>query len=288
MSGNTVLLGNPPTTPILTYGAPPPTAGISNAGRAGISNYQPVPSVLPGQTDTVVYYSQPGVLPQATAPATEVTAPATELTEPSPAESGEANPAPASESGGRVVNDLGPSYYGEPGASPSGQSLAQISAEFKARKATTNARMLSNQDVQQMLSSRTGVTVARNMPPLGPGIPAPSGAPENSQEGTNPPGASQPAASQTAQSGTANPANQKGATGQTQAGTPPPVDSTQSQPAGANATAGATTPSVNPNQQSNDARGKSRLPATATFLPLLGLLGLVSGGIGLAFRKFRK
>src|SRR5690348_16143804 len=76
VTGSTVLLGNGPTTPIVTYGAPPPSAGISNAGRAGISNYQPVPSALPTQTDTVVYYSQPGVQPVTTSPGTEVAAPA--------------------------------------------------------------------------------------------------------------------------------------------------------------------------------------------------------------------
>src|SRR5262245_11903587 len=60
-SGNTVLLGTGPTTPIVTFGAPAPTAGISNAGRAGISNFEPLPANLPGQSNTVVYYTQPGV-----------------------------------------------------------------------------------------------------------------------------------------------------------------------------------------------------------------------------------
>jgi hypothetical protein len=86
---------------------------------------------------------------------------------------------------------------------------------------------------------------------------------------------SAPATAPTAQSTT--PAGQPAQSGTT--GTPPP----------AAATAGATTtPQINPNQQSNDAQGKSKLPSTATLLPLLGLMGLMSGGIGLLVRKFRK
>ena len=289
VNGNPVLLGNGPATPIVTYGAPLPTSGISDAGRAGISNYQTVPSVLPAQPDTVVYYSQPGVLPLPTSPGTQLAAPAS-ATEMAPAtQPVEISGAVASpgDSGGRLRNDLGPSYYGQPSASASGESLAQISAGFKARKAFANARMLTNQAVQQMLNSKTGVTVAKNMPPLGPG-PMPSGASTNEITAGNSAVAPQNPA-------TAPPGAQTGSTsaargsGQPKAGTPPPVDTTQGQPAGTEATTGnATTPSVNPNQQSNDAQGRSRLPATATFLPLLGLLGVVSGGIGWAFRKFRK
>jgi len=287
VTGSTVLLGNGPTTPIVTYGAPPPSAGISNAGRAGISNYQPVPNALPTQTDTVVYYSQPGVQPVTTSPGTAVAAP-TGAIEMAPATQPVENGAiaPPGESGGRVVNDLGPSYYGEPSASSSGVSVAQISADFKARKTTVNARMLTNDDVKQMLNTKAGVTVAKNMPPLGPGA-TPTGDSTNEiTPGSSEMAAQSAAAPQGAQSSSTSAAR---GSGQPQAGTPPPVDTTQQQPAGAEATAGnATTPNVNPNQQSNDAQGKSRLPATATFLPLLGLLGVVSGGIGWAFRRFRK
>jgi hypothetical protein len=75
-----------------------------------------------------------------------------------------------------------------------------------------------------------------------------------------------------------------------QAGTPPPTAISQNQSTEEPGTSAdnATTPQINRNQQTNDAQGSRRLPATATFLPLLGLLGLASGGIGLCFRKFRK
>src|SRR5262245_20087332 len=166
-SGTVVMLGNAPTTPITTYAAPPPTAGISNAGRAGISNSEPLPSTLPGQTDTVVYFSQPGVQPTAATPAASEAG----IT-PSPAE-GPAGTTAAGSPGTRTFNDFVPSTTVVSGPSAnSAVSLGQISAEFKARKAAGNAHVLTNQDVQQMLGSKTGVTVAKNMPPLQRGLPA--------------------------------------------------------------------------------------------------------------------
>ena len=287
-SGTTILLGNGPTTPVITYASPSPTAGISNAGRAGISNYEPVPAVLPGQPDTVVYVTQPGAQPLTIAPVrTEVgtTAPAA-VTE-SPA--GAAAPEPA----GKTFNDFVPSTYVQTAPNTnSASSLAQISAQFKARKASNTSRTLTNQDVQQMLGSKTGVTVAKNMPPLQRGLPGGVAASSETQTAAAQPASSSNTiaqASQTGQGGTpATPPGQAGTTGH-QAGTPPPVDTSQQQPAGAEAAAGSsTTPTVNANPQSNDARGKSKLPATATILPLLGLLGIVSSGIGLWYRRFRR
>lgn len=294
--GTTILLSNGPTTPVITYAAPPPTAGITNAGRAGISNYEPVPTVLPGQSDTVVYVSQPGVQPVAIAPVvTQVgttTAPATT--------SGAAETVAAPESAGKTFNDFVPSAYvhgapGAPGATSAGSggaassaSLGEISAQFKARKASNNGRVLSNQDVQQMLGGKTGVTVAKNMPPLERGAMPAGGAETAAAQPSSSGNTIAQASSPTGQGGTpATPPGQGSTTGR-QAGTPPPTDTSQQQPAGAEAAAGSTTPAVNRNQQSNDARGKSKLPATATMLPLLGLLGVVSGGIGLWYRRFRK
>jgi hypothetical protein len=285
-SGNTVLLGNGPTTPVMTFAAPGPTAGISNAGRAGISNVNPLPSSLPGPNETVVYYSQPGVQPMITLPgAVEgeggvAIMPAAQ--EEAPAGSAAAGNAPQPESGGRAFNDLGPSYFVDTVPSANSVSLGQVAAQYKA-KASLNARTLTNQDVQQILSSKAGVTVAKNMPPLGPSA-MPSGLTQGGTSQSQPQNA--PPSAQAAQGGT--PTGQPVQSGTT--GTPPPAAATQEQqPAGTAATAGATTtPRINPKQQSNDAQGKSKLPATATFLPLLGLLGVVSGGIGLLFRKFRK
>jgi hypothetical protein len=127
--------------------------------------------------------------------------------------------------------------------------------------------MLTNDDVQQMVANKNGVTVAKNMPPLGTGALVQSGQP-------------QPAGSQPAPQNTQSTQQQQNAANG-QGGTPPPASSGVS-------AENSTTPQINQNQQSNDAQGSRRLPATATILPLLGLLGLVSGGIGLWFRKFRK
>jgi hypothetical protein len=274
-SGSTVLLGNPPSTPVTTFAAPPATAGISNAGRAGISNSDPLPGTLPGQRDTVVYFSQPGIQPVATMPAGT---PAGSVTTSAPAENATEGAAAPRESGGRTLSDFGPSYYVEALPQAGSVSVGEIAAEFKARKASNNPRVLSNQDVQQMLGSKAGVTVAKNMPPLGPGA-----MPAGPQAGSSANAMAQPSA-QTGQSGTAS--SQTGQSSVTQkAGTPPPAESSQQPTATAG---GSTTPAVNPSQQSNDAQGKSKLPATATILPLLGLLGAVSGGIGLWFTRFRK
>jgi cobalamin biosynthesis Mg chelatase CobN len=190
----------------------------------------------------------------------------------------------SSESGGRTMNDLGPSYYADALPSGSNTSLGEVSAQFKALKATVNARVLTNDDVHQMVSSKNGVTMAKNMPPLGQGPLEQSGQAQNA--------GSQPA-TQSAQSTQQNPqtnasVNQPGQNvANSQGGTPPPAPSKQSAGAGVSAE-NSTTPQINQNQQSNDAQGSRRLPATATLLPLLGLLGLVSGGIGFWFRKFRK
>lgn len=287
ISGNTVLLGNGPTTPVLTYAAPAPTAGISNAGRAGISNSAPLPTTLPSN-DTVVYYSQPGVQPMVVLPGAvqgsgpAATMPANQSAETAPEE----NAAPESsapETAGKAYFDVGPSSGGEIASGGKSVSLGEVAAQYKTAKAGMNARTLTNQDVEQLLSSKASVTVAKNMPPLGPSA-MPSGLTQGGAPTANQPQSTPP--SETTMQGTTPGATST--TGQ-QTGTPPPASSAQTQPGGANAAAGAsTTPKINSNQQSNDAQGKSKLPATATFLPLLGLLGVVSGGIGLLVRRLRR
>jgi cobalamin biosynthesis Mg chelatase CobN len=165
---------------------------------------------------------------------------------------------------------------------PGAISLAEVSSRYKAEKSTRNAKVLSNEDVRAMLNNKSGVTMAKNMPPLG------SGALEQGAQAQST--GSQPAA-QSAQANQQNAAtksstNQPAQAASSQAGTPAPAANSQSPDNGVSAE-NSTTPQINQKQQSNDAQGSRRLPATATFLPLLGLLGLVSGGIGLWFRKFR-
>jgi len=259
------------STPGGGFASPAPAAGISDAGRAGMSTNTPmntgVQSTL--ENSTVVYVSGAPVI------------------------SGPINPSSTANASGRLINDMGPSYFSNTVGGGSTVSLGEVAAQIKAARGTANARMLTNDDVQKMVGN-SGVTMAKNMPPLGPGAAMLNQASQNTQN-TMPQAAagsptqsasSQPSGTQVAQGSAAS--GQAGA-GQQRTGMPPPVDTSQGQPAGQSATAGnSTTPQINQNQQSNDAQGRSRLPATSTFLPLLGLLGVVSGGLGLWFRKFRR
>jgi cobalamin biosynthesis Mg chelatase CobN len=134
-----------------------------------------------------------------------------------------------------------------------------------------------------MLNNKNGVTMAKNMPPLGRGALEQGGQMQNAgvQAGA-PPAATQPSQQNAEANASASQPGQSGASSQATA------PSGQNQTGAADTQAeNSTTPQINQNQQSNDAQGSRRLPATATFLPLLGLLGLVSGGIGFWFRKFR-
>jgi len=249
------------STPGGTFASPAPTAGISDAGRAGISANTPMNTGVQSslENSTVVYTNGAPVNPNGV------------------------NISTAANTPGRAINDLGPSFYSDVVAgSVNAVSLGEVAAQIKASKTAVNARMLTNDDVEKMVSRSTGVTVAKNMPPLSPGA-AP-------QSGTSQTASAQNGVAQSAQGGTsASQQGQTSAAGQQRAGTPPPVETNQGQAAGSEATAGtSTTPQINQNQQSNDAQGRSRLPATSTLLPLLGLLGAVSGGLGLWYRRFRK
>src|SRR6476620_9774660 len=231
-------------TPSASFPNPVPTVGISNAGRAGISN------ATNGIENTNALSS----------PATMVSTPGASLSEPV-----NQNEPPATDLGSStfVQGPSDGSVASARGASDASGvstiSLAEVSSRYKAEKGTRNAKVLSNEDVQAMLNNKSGVTMAKNMPPLG------SGALEQ--------GAQAAQSAQSSQQPTQNAATSQG-------GTPPPADNGVS-------AENSTTPQINQKQQSNDAQGSRRLPATATFLPLLGLLGLVSGGIGLGFRKFK-
>lgn len=234
-------------TPSASFPNPAPAAGISDAGRAGISSE--TNSAAPVEAAA----APSGTTSVTTAPASESTSTLTP------------------ESGNAAASDLIPSTSASSVseiAAPGAVSLAEISSRYKAEKGAHNARVLGNDDVEKMLANKGGVTMAKNMPPLGPGA---------MEQGGQPPAAgTQTAATPAGTSSGSQLANQ-------QAGTPP-GESTAPDTSAEN----STTPRVNQNQQSNDAQGSRRLPATAGFLPLLGLLGLASGGIGFWFRKLRK
>jgi hypothetical protein len=245
-------------TPSAGFPNPVPTAGISDAGRAGISN----------ATNGIETTNAPS------SPATNVTTPSGSLSE--PVNQNE----PATTDLGPSTSVQGPSdgstasMRGASDASwVSTISLAEVSNRYKAEKGTRNAKVLSNEDVQTMLNNKSGVTMAKNMPPLGSGA---------LEQGTQTQSTGSQSTTQNAQSTQQPPQN----AASSQGGTPPPAVNSQSAGRGVSAE-NSTTPQINQKQQSNDAQGGRRLPATATFLPLLGLLGLVSGGIGLWFRKFR-
>jgi hypothetical protein len=237
-------------TPSASFPNPAPAAGISDAGRAGITI----------ETNSAA----PVEATAGTSGPTSVTATA----------GAESNSALTNESGNTAANDVTPSTSVSgvsATAAPGAVSLAEISSRYKAEKGARNARVLGNDDVEKMLANKSGVTMAKNMPPLGPGA---------IEQG----GQSQAAGTQTA----TTPSASQSASANQRPGTPPPASS-QGQNASPDTSAeNSTTPRVNQNQQSNDAQGSRRLPATAGFLPLLGLLGLASGGIGFWFRKFRR
>ncbi|HEY3770250.1 MAG TPA: hypothetical protein VGN44_16375 [Candidatus Angelobacter sp.] len=228
-------------TPNATLTSPPPTAGISDAGRAGISVNSNAAAV------------------NGTAPATTADTTGNESIAVSPALS---TGAPAENA---PTNDLGVSVsVNDASATAEPIGVAEAASRYKTEKTTVNARTLDNQDVQQILSGKGSVITASNMlpqdnaangQPLSAGIQAGSGqnAPPSAQNNVVPQSTL-------------------------------PVQSSGTE---ANAD-NATTPEINQNQQSNDAQGTTTLPATATILPLLGLLGLASAGFGLWFFKFRR
>jgi hypothetical protein len=237
-------------TPSASFPNPAPAAGISDAGRAGITI----------ETNSAA----PVEATAGTSGPTSVTATA----------GGESNSALTNESGNTAANDVTPSTSVSgvsATAAPGALSLAEISDRYKAEKGARNARVLGNDDVEKMLANKSGVTMAKNMPPLGPGALEQGGQP-------------QAAGAQTANT----PSGSQSASANQQTGTPPPASSQGQSSAPDTSAENSTTPRVNQNQQSNDAQGSRRLPATAGFLPLLGLLGLASGGIGFWFRKFRR
>src|SRR5205807_2514045 len=141
-------------TPSAGFPNPVPTAGISNAGRAGISN----------ATNGVENTNAPS------SPATIVTTPGASLSEPinqnepQTTDLGSSTfvqgPSDGSDASARGASDA---------SGVSTISLAEVSSRYKAEKGTRTAKVLSNEDVQAMLNNKSGVTMAKNMQPLGSG-----------------------------------------------------------------------------------------------------------------------
>jgi hypothetical protein len=230
-------------TPNASLPSPVPAAGISDAGRAGISA-NPAPANS-GET-----------VPMTTFTTTTVTesAPSSVSTGAVP----EANT-------GASTNDLGVSVsVNNNGPVVAPISVAEAATRFKTDKTALNARVLSNEDVRLIVNRDSNDrSMALNMPPPNPASAQSTAQPQEAQSSAPPaPQGQEPA---------------------------PSAATSQQQPADTQTSSdNATTPQINQNQQSNDAQGTTRLPATATILPLLGLLGLVSAGFGLLFRRFQK
>ena len=208
-------------TPSLTFDSPQPTAGISLAGRAGISNNAPVNAGLESTLapSSMVYVYTPGVSAPVNTPATE--SPALEAVPPERAPD--------------LVPPAATGSFGAP-AVTNNLSLAEVAAMYKARQATQMLRTYTNADVpRENAGLLTNTILASNHVP-----PPPQSASTQSS-----------AAPTTSQS-----------------------QSTQS------------APTENPQSAQDQAADENRrLPATSTLLPLLGLLGVASAGIGVWYRR---
>jgi hypothetical protein len=247
-------------TPTADFAAPQPTAGISLANRAGISSNTPVET---GVQNT---------LPPSTLVYTNV----------EPVNPGAVNTNPSTAGG--PVYDFGPSYYAGAAsvsavpATTAAVSLGEVAAKLKSEKPTQNVRTYTNADVQRINENMNlqGVNVNARLQQSAPPTPstaaAVSIAPAQAQ-------AQQPQLSASVRPSPAirgeqsQSAPQSSATGTSQ--------SAQE--------SSATTPQINqPKPGSQNEQSSRQLPATSTLLPLLGIIGLASGGIGFVFRKYRK
>lgn len=257
-------------TPTASFTAPQPTAGISLADRSGISTSTPVDTGV--QTtlspSTLVYTNVEPVNPRAVT----------------------TNPSAL----GAPIRDFGPSYYAgaaSVGAAPptmAAVSLGEVAAKLKTEKPTQNVRTYTNADVQRINENMNlqGVNVNARLQQTtqpNPGVTVASGQPASSgTQVANAPAT--PAQNQPQLSASARPSP---AIREEQAQSAPASSAPQTTQS---AQESATTPQVNqPKPGSQSEQEPSRqLPATSTLLPLLGIIGLASGGIGLVFRKYRK
>lgn len=208
--GEGVAVGGPLlTTPTASFDSPLPTAGISDAGRAGISDSTPINAGVQTtlNSSTLVYSSAGAEGPSSLSPATSAV-----TSEPR-------------------SGDLGPSFFSEkigPGEA-SGPSLAEIADRYR-NQGTQTVRTYTNADVRpaQTVATEEERLLAANRSPSLP---------------------------------------QAGGASQTQA-----------------SASNAQVSQTSTNQPAQPPSGNERLPASASPLPLLGLIGLMSTGVGLWLR----
>ena len=243
--------GTVAATPGITFVTPPPTAGISDAGRAGISNTAPTVLLTPNNPSTIVYVTG--------APMTAAEAAGGPVAEMQPTETS--------------TSDLGPSTFvqGNTIAAANARSLGEVAADYKARRGAQTARTITNADVLkitgnganntgglQASSNQPATLMAQNQQPANPSSTAGAPLSASTQPQTQPPSQSAPA--------------------NTGAGT-------QAQPQQPNAQ--RTTPQIQQEAQTPGAASDQQLPATSTLLPLLGVLGLAGSGAGMWLRRRR-
>ena len=161
-------------------------------------------------------------------------------------------------------------------------SLGEVASKYKAGRPSQNVRTYTNADVQRMdqtmnlrgenINARLASEPSQNSPAanMQPQIAGLSGTMPNPGQASRP----QLYASARPSPAIREDQNQNSANSNAQAQSSGPTTPQVSQP--------------KPDSQSADRQSNKELPATATLLPLLGILGLASGGIGLVFRKYRK
>ncbi len=153
----------------------------------------------------------------------------------------------AAEASGRAVNDLGPSYF--EGSMPNASAAPTMSLGEIAAQYRAN-RPQNIRTYTNADAERLGNKISVAGAPIAEGA--------LSSNAPNVVAQNRPAPSPAAQ---------------------PPVPKEKPEPA-ANATTPETSPANPPETKT------TRLPATSTFLPLLGLVGLLSGAIGFWIRSF--
>jgi hypothetical protein len=237
--------GAQPSSPSVVVMPSSPSIYVVGGGLYGTGVYMVNPGTLPTQSTGVSLAGRTGISLETPLQTGAFTGAPTltggPIYSPSPAYAGvtpeSAGGAVTAESG-RLINDMGPSYYAGAGAAVAvapALSLGEVAAQYRAEH-PQSVRTFTNADVQRLTNTVTitGAAVVlppqQNVPPESPPQAAVSPAPEN-------PPATEPRVS-----------------------------------------AERTTPENLPGV----------LPATSTLLPLLGVLGLISSGLGLWMNRFRR
>lgn len=163
---------------------------------------------------------------------------------------------------GRQINDFGPSYYVGSStatiAKAPAPSVAEVAAMYR-NAPRRSVRTYTNADFWRLNGSQVipGI-IAANV------LPTPPANEAAEAEQTQPSQA--PAAGQTA----------------------PATENEQKSPAATTQAEPFNAPQVTPPSQNEPGEKTTTLPATASWLPLLGILGLLSGAAGLWIARFRR